>query len=72
MIYLKIISDDLFENLLTEKKIEKSAWLQIKAVCLKLLWNVKAENCKELVKDLLNAHQTVWYNVSLNIHYFTF
>ena len=37
MIYLKIISDDLFENLLTEKKIEKSAWLQFKAVCLKLL-----------------------------------
>ena len=48
-----IIKDDLFVHLLTET--EKSAWLTFKAVCLNFLGNVKAENYKDLLEDLLNA-----------------
>jgi len=50
----EIINDDLSEHLLTET--EKSAWLTLKAVCLNFLGNVKSENYKELVEDLLNAN----------------
>jgi hypothetical protein len=32
-----------------------------------LLGNVKAENYKEIVEDLLNACQTMGYNISLKI-----
>ena len=44
---------------------EKSAWLTFKTVCLNVLGNVKAENYKEIVEDLLNAQQTVRCNMSL-------
>ena len=50
----EIINDDLCEHLLTET--EKSAWLTFKAVCLNFLGNLKSENYKELVEDLLNAN----------------
>jgi hypothetical protein len=49
----EIISDDLFENLLTET--EKSAWLAFKAVCLHFLGNIKAADYKELVRGLLQG-----------------
>ena len=52
-----IINDDLFVNLLTVT--EKSTWLTFKAGCLNFLGNIKAENYKELVQDLLNANQPV-------------
>jgi hypothetical protein len=48
---------------------EKSAWLKFKVVSLNFLGNVKAENYKELVEDLLNAYQTMGCNTSLNIHF---
>jgi hypothetical protein len=63
----EIINDDLFEHLLTET--EKSAWLTFKAVCLNFLGNVKAENYKELVEDLLNAYQTMGCNTSSKINF---
>ena len=65
--FRKIVNDDLFEHLLTE--IEKSASLMFKAICLNFLGNVKAENYKELVEDLLNAYQTMGCNMSLKIHF---
>ena len=65
--FRKIVNDDLFEHLLTE--IEKSASLMFKAICLNFLGNVKAENYRELVEDLLNAYQTMGCNMSLNIHF---
>jgi hypothetical protein len=43
---------------------EKSACLTFKAV-LSFLGNVKAENCKELSEDKLNAYQTMGCNMSL-------
>jgi hypothetical protein len=63
----EIINDNLYEHLLT--KTEKSAWLKFRAVCINLLGNVKAENYKKLVKDLLNAYQTMGCSMSLKIHY---
>jgi hypothetical protein len=38
-------------------------------VCLNFLGNIKAKNYKELVKDLLNAFQTMGCNMSLKIHF---
>ena len=49
------------------RKIEKSARLTFRAVCVSLIGNVKAENYKEIVKDLLNARQTMECNMSLKI-----
>jgi hypothetical protein len=65
-----IIDDDLFVNLL--KQTEQSAWLRFKAVCLNFIGNVKAENYKKLVEDLLNAYRTMGCSKSLQVHFFTF
>jgi len=61
------VKSDLFERLLMETGT--SVWLTYKVVCLNFLGNVKAENYKELVKDLLNAYQTVGSNKSLKSHF---
>jgi hypothetical protein len=63
----EIINGDLSEHVLMET--EKYAWLTFEAACLNFLGNVKAENYKELVEDLLNAQQTVGCNLSLKIHF---
>jgi hypothetical protein len=62
----EIIDDDLSELLMVES--EKSAWLTFKAFCLSFFGNVKAENYKEIVEELLNACQTVGCHMSLKIH----
>ncbi|GFG34989.1 hypothetical protein Cfor_01094 [Coptotermes formosanus] len=62
-----IFNDDLFVHLLTET--EKSVWFTFKAVCINFFGNVKAENYKEFVGDLLNAYRTMVYNMSLKIHF---
>ena len=61
------INDDLFVGLLTET--EKSVWLRFKAICLHFPGNVKAENYKQLFEDLLNVHQNMGCNMSLNIYF---
>jgi hypothetical protein len=58
---------NLFEHLLTETEI--SAWLAFRAVCLNFLRIVKAENYKEHVEDLLNAHHTMGFNMSLKTNF---
>jgi hypothetical protein len=63
----EINNDDLIEHLLTET--EKSGWLTFNAVFLNFLGNVKAENYKELVEDLLHAYQTMGCNMSLKFHF---
>jgi hypothetical protein len=62
----EIINDDSLEHLLKETK--KFAWLTFKVVPLNCLGNVKAENCMELVADLLNVYQAMGCNNSLKIH----
>ena len=47
---------------------EKCEWLTFKVVCLIFLGNLKAENYKELLADLLKSHQTVGCNMSFKIH----
>jgi hypothetical protein len=44
----------------------------LKGACLNFLGNVKVENCKELVEDLLSVYRSVGCNVSLKIHFITF
>jgi hypothetical protein len=44
-------------------------WLTFKAVCLNFLGNVKTEDYKELVEDVLNAYQNVGCNMSLEIQF---
>ena len=63
----EIINDYLSEYLLTET--EKSVWLTFKAVCLNFRGNLKVENYKELVEDLLNAYQAVGCNLSSKINF---
>ena len=58
---------DLLEHLLTETGA--SAWLTFKVFCLNFLGNIKAENYKELLMDLLNAYQTMRCNKSLKSHF---
>jgi hypothetical protein len=55
------MKSDLFEHLLT--KMEKSAWLMLKAVCLSFFGNAKAKNYQQLVEDLLNIYQAMGCNV---------
>jgi site-specific DNA-adenine methylase len=47
---------------------EKTAWTTFKAACPNFFGNVKADNYKELVEDLLNAYQTMRCNIALKIH----
>jgi hypothetical protein len=63
----EIINDSLFGHLLT--KNEKYACLIFKSVYIRFLGNVKLENYKDLVKDLLNAYQTMECNMSLKIRF---
>ena len=63
------IINDLIVHLLTEN--EKSARLTFTAGCLNFLGNVRAENYKELVENLLYACQTMWCNV-IEDPFFTF
>jgi hypothetical protein len=60
------VKDHLSEHMLTET--EKSLWLTFKAGFLNFLGNLKAENYKELVEDLLKAYQTMGRNVSLHFY----
>jgi hypothetical protein len=66
----EIINDYLFGHML--KKNEKYVWIIFKAVCIRFLGNVKLENHKERVENLLNAYQTVGGSMLLKIRFFTF
>ena len=57
-----IINDYLSEQLLAET--EKSVSLTFRGVCVNLIGNVKEENYREVVEDLLNAHQTMGCDMS--------
>jgi hypothetical protein len=63
----EIIHDDNFVKLLTKK--EECAWLAIRQVCCNFVGNVKADNYKKLVKNLLKCYQRMGCNMSLKIHF---
>ena len=62
----EIINDDLSEHLMTETEIRM---LTFRELCLNFLRNVKAENHKALVEDLLNVYLTARCNMSQKIHF---
>lgn len=51
-------------------EVEKTAWLNIIAVCENFLGNKKAENYVELVEEMLHSFMIMGINMSPKIHFF--
>jgi hypothetical protein len=58
-----LIQDVKFEDQLSE--VEKAAWKSLKNVTTKLLGNHKAENCRDMVTDLVQSYKAMGCNVTL-------
>jgi len=56
----------MFKNLLQDD--EKKAWDAFRLVSTNFLGNIRAENYKELIEDMLSLYQKLCCNVSLRIH----
>jgi len=56
----------MFNNLLQGD--EKKAWNTFRLVSTNFLRNIRAENYKELIEDVLSLYHKLGYNVSLKIH----
>ncbi|KAJ4446671.1 hypothetical protein ANN_13368 [Periplaneta americana] len=63
----EITHDDNFVELLTKK--EKCAWLVFRQICSNFLGNVKADNYKKLIRNLLKSYQRTECNMSMEIHF---
>ena len=63
----ELFKDDRFNNLLQGDA--KQAWDAFRLVSTNFLGNVKAENYKELVEDMLRKYQKLGCNMSLKIHF---
>ncbi|GBN23651.1 hypothetical protein AVEN_94470-1 [Araneus ventricosus] len=64
---IQLFRDPKFEKILRSK--EKQVWEAFYEVSTNFLWNGKAENYKDLVKDMLALFQDFGCNMSLNIHF---
>jgi hypothetical protein len=62
----KLFRDDMFNNLLQGD--EKKAWDTFRLVSTNLLGNIRAENYKELIDDVLSLYHKLGYKMSLKIH----
>jgi hypothetical protein len=62
----KLFRDDMFNNLL--KGDEKRAWDAFRLVSTNFLGNIRAENYKELIEDMLTLYHKLGCNMSLKIH----
>jgi len=62
-----LIMDEFFDTLLQGE--EKAAWDSFKFVVKGFLGNRWAQNYEELVNNLLQSHQKLGCNMSLNIHF---
>ena len=62
----KLFRDVMFKNLLQDD--EKKAWDAFRLVSTNFLGNIRAENHKELIEDMLSLYQKLCCNVSLRIH----
>ncbi|GBN39590.1 hypothetical protein AVEN_138662-1 [Araneus ventricosus] len=47
---------------------EKQAWLAFKSVCTHFLGNKQAENCEDLVGDMVKCFRVIGCNMSLKLH----
>ncbi|GBO20763.1 hypothetical protein AVEN_221116-1, partial [Araneus ventricosus] len=63
----QLFRDPKFEKLLRSK--EKQVWDAFYQVSTNFLGNDKAENCKDLVEDMLALFQAFSWNMSLKIHF---
>ena len=62
----KLFRDDMFNNLL--KGDEKKAWEAFRPVLTNFLGNIRVENYKELIEDILTLYHKLGCNMSLKIH----
>jgi hypothetical protein len=62
----ELFKDDRFDNMLQGN--EKNAWDAFRLVSTNFLGNVRAENYKELVDNMLSMYQKLGCNMSLKIH----
>ena len=63
----ELLKDDRFDNLLQGDA--KQAWNSFRLVATNFLGNVRAENYKELVEEMLVRYQKLGCNMSLKIHF---
>jgi hypothetical protein len=61
----KLFRDCILNNLLQD---EKKAWDAFCLLSANFLRNVRAENCKELIEDMLSLYHKLGCNMSLKIH----
>ncbi|GFT14227.1 uncharacterized protein TNCV_4591041 [Trichonephila clavipes] len=62
-----LMHDEKFEELLNP--LEKEAWQAFKNVTHSFLGNLKAENYRDIVHDLIASYKNVGCNMSLKIHF---
>jgi len=62
-----LIKDEYFDSLLQGD--EKAAWDSFKFVVKGFLGNRRAQNCEELVNNLLQSRRKLGCNMSLKIHF---
>jgi len=63
----KIIKDEYFDKHLQGD--EKAAWNSFKFVVKGFVGNRRAQNCEEIVNNLLQSYQKLGCNMSLKIHF---
>jgi len=62
----RLFRDDMFNNVLQGD--EKKAWDAFRLVSTNFLGNIRAENYKELIADMLSLYHKLSNNMSLKIH----
>ena len=62
----KLLRDDMLNSLLEGD--EKKAWDAFRLVSTNFLGNIRAENYKELIADMLSLYHKLSNNMSLKIH----
>ena len=62
----RLFRDDMFDKLLQGD--EKKAWDAFRLVSTNFLGNIRAENYKELIEDMLSLYQKLGCSMSLKIH----
>ncbi|UYV83317.1 hypothetical protein LAZ67_23000493 [Cordylochernes scorpioides] len=63
----ELLQDGNFQNSLNE--VEAAAWNSFRNVCNNFLGNVKVENYRDIVNDLLLSYKALGSNMSLKIHF---
>src|SRR5688572_24087125 len=63
----QLFRDEMFDNLLQGD--EKKAWDAFRLVSTNFLGNIRVENYKELVEDMLSIYHKLGCNMSLKIHF---